>query len=115
MTECKDFILRGTPADAAACGQETAGRDADSAATRMPRIDFCTFVLSLNAAAMVHLGIMHDPLSQEQRPNLPLGKQTIDTLAMLAEKTRGNLTADEEALLTHVLTDLRLNYVRQKR
>jgi hypothetical protein len=43
-----------------------------------------------------------------------LAKQTIDILAMLNEKTKGNLAEDEKRLLTHVLYELRMLYVKQK-
>ena len=45
--------------------------------------------------------------------NLPMAKQTIDILAILKEKTNGNLTKDEEQLLDHLLHDLRLKYVQE--
>jgi Domain of unknown function (DUF1844) len=47
--------------------------------------------------------------------DLPLAKQTIDLIALLEEKTRGNLTKDEESLLKHILYDLRLRYVQKTR
>jgi hypothetical protein len=80
----------------------------------MPEINFSTFVMSLNASTLVHLGLTPDPLTGERATNLPLAKQTIDILAMLEEKTRGNLTDDEGRLLTHVLYELRVMYVKKK-
>jgi hypothetical protein len=77
-------------------------------------IDFYTFVLSLGSSALVHLGDTPHPETGEPVPaNLPLAKQTIDLLVMLREKTKGNLTAEEEQFLEHLLTDLRLRYVER--
>jgi hypothetical protein len=82
--------------------------------TEMPKITFSTFILSLNAAALVHLGEIDDPATGEKNINLALGKQTIDLISMLADKTRGNLTDEEEKLLKHLLYELRLIFVREK-
>ncbi|HET7827074.1 MAG TPA: DUF1844 domain-containing protein [Anaeromyxobacter sp.] len=77
-------------------------------------IDFYTFVLSLASSAFVHLGDAPDPETGEPGPpSLPLAKQTIDILAMLAEKTKGNLTQEEERFLENLLTDLRFRYVQR--
>lgn len=79
----------------------------------MPEINFITFVLSLNSSALVHLGQHPDPVSGTTEKNLPVAKQTIDVIAMLEEKTRGNLTEEENRLLTNVLYELRLLYVKE--
>ncbi len=79
---------------------------------KKPTIDFYTFVLSLASSAFVHLGDAPDPeTGQATPPNLPLAHQTIDILDMLREKTRGNLSAEEEKFMENLLTDLRLRYV----
>jgi len=77
-------------------------------------IDFYTFVLSLGSSAMVHLGdAPHPETGEPVTPNLPLAKQTIDILAMLAEKTKGNLTPEEERFMENLLTDLRFRFVQR--
>jgi hypothetical protein len=77
-----------------------------------PGIDFFTFVLSLGSSAFVHMGDAPDPETGQPLPaNLPLAKQTIDLLDMLREKTRGNLTPEEEKFLENLLMDLQLRYV----
>jgi hypothetical protein len=81
--------------------------------TRLPKIDFATFIFSLNSAVLVHLGIVEDPATGTVARNLPLAKQTIDLLGMLEEKTRGNLDSDEENMLKNILYDLRIRYVRE--
>jgi hypothetical protein len=79
---------------------------------KQPTIDFYTFVLSLGSSAFVHLGDAPHPETGEAVPaNLPLAKQAIDILVMLREKTRGNLTPEEEKFMENLLTDLRLRYV----
>ena len=75
-------------------------------------IDFYTFVLSLGSSAIVYLGDAPHPETGERvTPNLAVAHQTIDILAMLQEKTRGNLTPAEEKFLENMLADLRLRYV----
>jgi hypothetical protein len=77
-------------------------------------IDFYTFVLSLGSSAFVHLGDSPHPETGElATPDLPLAKQTIDILSMLHEKTKGNLTTEEEKFLENLLTDLRLRFVQR--
>ena len=80
----------------------------------MPEINFATFVVSLNASALMHLGKIEDPNTGQTDKNLPMAKQTIDILSMLEEKTAGNLTKDEENLLKSILYDLRIIYVKEK-
>lgn len=85
------------------------GASADGA---LPAVDFSTFVLSLAHSALVHLGVAPDPATgQEHPPSLPLARQTIDLVSLLADKTKGNLTGEEERLLEQLLYDLRLRYV----
>jgi hypothetical protein len=101
MTEKDRFIMKD---------QEDQG----TGETCLPEVSFSTFILSLNASALVHLGILEDPGTGQKTKNLALGKQTIDILALLEEKTRGNLTVEEDGLLKNLLYDLRLVYVREK-
>lgn len=77
----------------------------------LPAVDFATLVLSLSHSVLLHLGDAPDPSSGKQDVNLPMARQTIDLLALLQEKTRGNLTGPEESLLAQALYDLRLRYV----
>jgi hypothetical protein len=75
-------------------------------------LDFNAFVLSLGSSALIHLGQAPDPVSgKTQEPDLPLAQQSIDLLALLQEKTRGNLTDDEAHFLDTLLYDLRMRYV----
>ena len=77
----------------------------------LPKVDFVTFILSLSHSAMMHLGEAPNPDSGTVTQSLPLARQTIDLVSMLEEKTRGNLTGDEERLVAQILYDLRMRYV----
>ena len=81
---------------------------------QFPEINFATFVVSLNASALLNLGAIEDPASGAKNKNLPMAKQTIDILSMLQEKTVGNLSEEEESLLKNILYDLRMMYVKEK-
>ena len=78
----------------------------------LPEVNFSTFIFSLNTSALVHLGEIPEFGSGEIKKNLILAQHTIDTLAMLQEKTAGNLVEDEKGLLEHILYDLRMRYVK---
>jgi hypothetical protein len=78
-------------------------------------LDFGTFVLSIGSSALVHLGEISHPDSEQARENLLLARQTIDLLAMLEEKTKGNLDENEARFLRDLLADLRLKFVEKSR
>jgi len=80
-------------------------------APELPPVDFHTFVLSLGSSALLALGEIESPDSGGPAKDLALAKHTIDILAMLEQKTRGNLKTDEEKLISSLLYDLRLRYV----
>jgi hypothetical protein len=76
----------------------------------LPAIDFATFVLSLSHSVLVHLGDAPDPSDGAPKRDVSMAKQTIDLLAVIQEKTAGNLTGEEERLLNQVMIDLRMRY-----
>ncbi|MFO7155462.1 MAG: DUF1844 domain-containing protein [Pseudomonadota bacterium] len=78
-------------------------------------MDFLTFVFSLGSSALVHLGDAPNPETGKLEKNLVLARETIDVLSMLQEKTKGNLTPEEERFLGSLLYDLRLRYVEAVR
>jgi len=79
--------------------------------TDTPQITFSLFVLSLSASAEIHLGRLPRPGSDQLAPPNPReAAHLIAVLAMLAEKTAGNLEESEERLLDAVLHDLRMHY-----
>ena len=94
--------------------QEAASAEKQEAEAQLPEINFPTFIISLNASALVNLGAIEDPASGKKVKNLLIAKQTIDILNMLEEKTRGNLTEEEEQILKNNLYDLRIIYVKEK-
>jgi len=93
--------------------REKAHAAEDQETTLLPEINFATFVVSLNASALLHLGAIEDPATGKTNKNLPMAKQTIDILSMLEQKTAGNLMKDEENLLKNILYDLRIIYVKE--
>ena len=87
---------------------------ASASEEKAPKLDFNALVLSLGSSVIVHLGEAPDPTSGQKRekPDFPMAQQSIDLLAMLQEKTRGNLTAEEARFLENMLFDLRMLYVQ---
>lgn len=77
----------------------------------LPEINFSAFVISLSTQVLLHLGEIADPISEKVQVDVPVAKQMIDILAMLREKTRGNLNASEDRLMEDILFDLRMKYV----
>jgi hypothetical protein len=81
-----------------------------------PQVSFIAFILSLASNAAVHFGDIPDPVNGQQRePDLDAAAQFIEIIAMLEEKTRGNLAAEERQFLDQVLYELRMRYVEAKK
>jgi hypothetical protein len=78
----------------------------------LPEITFANLLFSLSTSALIQLGEIQDPVSKQSEKNLPLAKQTIDLIGMLREKTKGNLTSDEEKFMDNILYDLKMRYVK---
>jgi Domain of unknown function (DUF1844) len=77
-----------------------------------PALSFTAFVLSLASTAAIHFGDLPDPMSGKPgEKNLEGAAQMIEILALLDQKTRGNLTAEERQVLEQVLYELRLRFV----
>lgn len=74
------------------------------------QVSFASFLVSLGRTALEHLG---DVPETEARADLDLARQTIDLLAILQEKTNGNLDAEEARLLESMLYELRMRYVKR--
>ena len=94
--------------------EKAAEPDKDTEDFQLPKINFATFIFSLNSSVLMHLGVIDDPATGKKVKNLPIAKQTIDILGMLEEKTQGNLTEDEAKMLKNILYDLRMIYVKLK-
>ena len=82
-------------------------------ARELPPVDFPSFLLSLYTSAAFHFGDMADPATGKTEKNLPAAKQMIDIIALLKEKTRGNLDANEAELIEGLLYDLRMRFVKE--
>ncbi len=75
-------------------------------------VTFSGLIFSLSHTALIQLGEIPDPASRKKEKNLTLAKQSIDLIALLEEKSKGNLAQEEELLLKNVLYDLRMRFVQ---
>ena len=78
----------------------------------LPEVNFSSLIFSLSSSALLHFGQIVDPQTGEKKKDLALAKHSIDTIAMLKEKTKGNLSDEEDKFLENILTDLRWQYVK---
>lgn len=106
----KDAVDGGQKSEETAGERRGSGGDCSDSA-QLPEISFSTFILSLSSSVLMHLGDLPDPYTQERKKNLPLAKQTIDIIGMLQDKTRGNLSAEEDNLVKNLLYEMRMKYV----
>jgi len=83
---------------------------ADASSKPLP-IGFAQFIVSLGSSALVHLGELAEPGSGRTEVDLVLARHTIDVLALLQEKTKGNLDYEEVRLLDALLFDLRQKFL----
>lgn len=83
------------------------------AAYRAPAfpVTFSSFVISLGSSSLMLMGEKLDPQQQAVPVNLPQAKEIIDLLSVLEEKTKGNLTSEEQTVLRDMLYALRMKYV----
>ena len=80
-----------------------------------PEANFSLFMSSLGLQASIALGLMPSPITKKTEKNLEQAKFLIDTLAMIQEKTKGNLTKDETETLERLLYELRMIYVKENK
>ncbi|WP_136797725.1 MULTISPECIES: DUF1844 domain-containing protein [Desulfosediminicola] len=78
----------------------------------MPEVTFSAFVMSLNTSVLYHLGEIRDPQTGKTEINHELARHAIDTLVMLQEKTKGNLSTEEEEMLKNIVYDVKLRFVK---
>ncbi len=74
-------------------------------------VNFSSFVISMGSSALMLMGEQLDPQQPAMPLNLPQAKEIIDLLSMLEEKTRGNLTPDEQVVMKDMLYALRMKFV----
>ena len=110
ITDRRSSVDGGSPG-----GDSGADDPPDLLGGAYPPIGFHTFILSLGSSALMHMGELDSPDGQPGEVDLPLAKHTIDVIAMLEEKTKGNLTAPEANLVESLLYDLRLRYVEKSK
>lgn len=79
---------------------------------KLPPIDFSAFIAELGMTAVTYLGGYQNPETKEVLVDFEMAKRTIDTIDLLKEKTKGNLTAPESNLLENTLYNLRMTYIR---
>ena len=99
--------------EAAEGTRDETSREREGIPQSLPEVTFSTLVFSFSSSALVHLGEIPEPGTQETNVDLALAKQVIDTLGLLQDKTKGNLDKEEEQLLRSVLYDLRLRYIQK--
>ncbi len=100
---------KATPVEAAEAQAEPETSE-DDLPLPPPTFDFLT--LSLRTQAEVHLGLLSFGEGKRPAPDFRRARHTIDLMAVLEEKTRGNLTLEEKRLLENSLTELRFRYVQ---
>ena len=81
------------------------------ASPAVPPVTFTSFLISLGSSALVHLGEIPDPESGVSTTDLKMARHTIDVIALLHDKTKGNLDEDEARLTDALLFDLRTKYL----
>ncbi len=98
-------------------GKEVEGKSesAQEDKPRIPEASFSLFTSSLVTQALISLGEVENPFSKKNEQNLDQAKFTIDTLEIIREKTKGNLTEDEAKLLDTALYDLRMGYIEKSK
>ena len=94
--------------------KKEAPKKAEPGQAPLPEVNFSSLVISLSSSALLHLGEIADPHTGQKTKDLDMAKHTIDTIALLKEKTKGNLTDEENKIIESVLTDLRWLYVKVK-
>jgi hypothetical protein len=85
--------------------------EADRTPLPPPTFEFLT--LSFKTQAEIHMGLLQFDENEKAKPNARLARHTIDMLAMLQEKTKGNLSLEEQRLIENSLTELRFRFVQQ--
>jgi len=77
------------------------------------KIDFVTVLFSFVHTALIHLGDAPDPASKQKAENLDGAREMVDILELLQEKTKGNLTQQEDKYLESALFDLRMRFMQK--
>lgn len=78
----------------------------------LPEGNFAALISMLTTQALFALGLLQIKGQEKRQPDLDLARYNIDMLETLEEKTKGNLTKEEQIVLTNTLNDLRMGYVK---
>jgi hypothetical protein len=97
------------PAGEAAAAAE--GKAPEDEARQRPPIDFPSYLLSYYTQGLVLLGEVPNPYTNKKEEDVEAARHTVDILSMLEEKTKGNLTKEEQQLLESVLYELRMKFM----
>jgi hypothetical protein len=89
------------------------GEEAPGGPEFLPPLEFSSVVILLYFPALVQLGLVEDPATGERHENLDLAKRNIDLLDLLKDRTKGNLTPEEDKFLAGVLDQLKLAYLKK--
>ena len=81
----------------------------------LPKGDLAALISMLTTQALFAMGLLQVKGQEDREPDLELARYNIDMLETLAEKTKGNLTREEDKVLKHTLNDLRMGYVQVAR
>jgi hypothetical protein len=92
-------------------GSPNDASEANPESMPIPEASFGMLMATIATQAISAMGLMPDPSTGQPNVNLPMAKHFVDTIAVLEEKTKGNLTDEEEALVTENLHQLRMAYV----
>lgn len=105
----------GAQAEASAAYERASSSQAEAQDLGPQDLTFASFVVGLSTEALALMGEMPHPATGERMNDLVGAQQLVDIIAMLRDKTRGNLSHDEDSLLEAILFDLRMKYVEKAR
>jgi hypothetical protein len=119
VTDKRGFQEDGKASDASAVTKETPADPSSAAANTPPEqelpprppIDFPSYLLSYYTQGLVLLGEVPNPYTNKKEEDVEAARHTIDILTMLEQKTKGNLTKEEQQLLETVLYELRMKFM----
>lgn len=120
VTDKRGFREDGGTSDASSETKEAPAGTASSAAPDTPTekglpprppIDFPSYLLSYYTQGLVLLGEVPNPYTNKKEEDVEAARHTIDILTMLEQKTKGNLTKEEQQLLETVLYELRMKFM----
>jgi Domain of unknown function (DUF1844) len=95
--------------------EEGEAPEEEAAAGQGEMSEFMEVVMDLAAPAFIHLGMAEHPATGKPQVNLPAAQQSIEMLRVLRNKTKGNLTKEEEQFFDGLLGDLQMQFVSMRR